>query len=184
MKLPKTIAQWEKLDSLAKQRVNEVSEQVITLLTQAGYTSPHEPDENGDEIGDEVQSLLMDALLRSPMLYLHITKLTDVESMEPPIKRGDKVGAWSEQAMLDWADQGRTVKPESPSTMDEVAERFKAKFMELTDRQREFGENAWSETFGPYDRPYTAAQWELMWRTARYMSKELIGYWVGRKGQM
>lgn len=83
MKLPKLPAQWEALDELAKNRIEEASEQAAAFLVYAGYHSPQYLDENGDEIGDAAQSLLMDAMLRAPHLYLHISKLNELTRYQP-----------------------------------------------------------------------------------------------------
>jgi len=78
MKLPKLPHQWEALDSFAKDRIDEASDQAAAFLVFAGYSSPQDLDENDEEIGDSVQSLLMDAMLRAPHLFLHITKLNEL----------------------------------------------------------------------------------------------------------
>lgn len=90
MKLPKLPAQWEGLDSFAKDRIDEASDQAAMFLVLAGYSSPQDLDENGEEIGNEVQSLLMDAMLRAPHLFLHITKLNELtlEVAEDPYEEG------------------------------------------------------------------------------------------------
>lgn len=78
MKLPKLPAQWEALDQFAKDRIDEASDQAAAFLVYAGYSTPQDLDENGEEIGDAVQALLMDAMLRAPHLYLHISKLNEL----------------------------------------------------------------------------------------------------------
>jgi hypothetical protein len=96
MKLPKLPAQWVALDDLSQKRVDEASELVVEFLYQAGHSSPQDLDENGDEIGDEVQSLLMDAVLRDPHLYLHVSKLVELTRTPPtpPVGPVDYQARW------------------------------------------------------------------------------------------
>lgn len=93
MKLPKLPAQWVALDDLSQKRIDEASELVVEFLYQAGHHSPQDLDENGDEIGDEVQSLLMDAVLRDPHLYLHVSKLVEL-TRKPPVGPIDYAERW------------------------------------------------------------------------------------------
>lgn len=86
MKLPKLPAQWDNLNAHEKQRIDEVSDLATMILFKAGYESPQELDENAEEIGDITQSLLMDALLRAPLLYMYLDKLVRADGFEEPVK--------------------------------------------------------------------------------------------------
>lgn len=89
MKLPRTILQWEKLTSAELDELDEASGIAINLMSLAGISSPHEHDAVGAELGDDVQSALMDTVLRSPQMkrlfqdFLNESKLPDPECVSP-----------------------------------------------------------------------------------------------------
>lgn len=78
MKLPKLPHQWERLNELEKQRIEEANELCIAFLVRAGYHGDSR-DENGEDITDGVQTLLVDAVLRAPQLYLMIDEIMSNE---------------------------------------------------------------------------------------------------------
>jgi hypothetical protein len=90
VKLPKLPSQWTRLTELEKSRIDEASGLCVEFLYHAGYKSPQELDENGEEIGDAVQSLLMDAALRSEKVRMHIEMCNLASVANAPLEQAEE----------------------------------------------------------------------------------------------
>jgi hypothetical protein len=67
MKLPRSIQEWEQLSPERETQVEVATELAIAVLDKAGY-GPTEPDSEGEQVCDNLQGVLMDAILRGPKL--------------------------------------------------------------------------------------------------------------------
>jgi hypothetical protein len=177
MKLPKLPAQWEKLDSFAKDRIDEASDQAAMFLAFAGYNSPQDLDENGDEIGDDVQSLLMDAMLRAPFLFLHISKLNELTSkaLDPALDADARISyrTWARDAAIADLHRQRLLQSrqlDDPTTWSEAHWKlliinrelnlrsagvargevvdWKARAAGLPEHQRDYASRIWGSRYG------------------------------------
>jgi hypothetical protein len=81
MKLPRTPQQWERLTTGELALIEDASEIAIQFLVDAGVKDPNEADADGDEIGDVVQSHLMDAILRSPKVREYMVLVNQYEAL-------------------------------------------------------------------------------------------------------